>query len=153
MLRNLTPVLAGILAAASAVALHACGHACTLMGCFDTLTFEFSEPLAEGRWTVQIEAEGATVVCAARVPLGDPADTACSVMDAEWTFASSDGQWIPDGIVLRSAPAEVDVTVLHDGEPVLHERFRPKYAPFNPNGPECPPTCKHTTLELQAPSP
>jgi hypothetical protein len=59
---------------------------------------------------------------------------------------------VPDRAKLRASfmgtPAQVAITLVHDGAEVLSWQQRVRYRSERPNGPNCDPVCKQAGLEL-----
>ena len=111
------------------VGLSACddpiGHDCTLIGCFDGLQVDIRgladteyEVVAEG-----LEGESRTGECVVS------SDGTCRVM-----FVG----FYPSEVTLSVTGADQQVSV----------KLQPAYEESQPNGPDCPPTCRNATVAI-----
>lgn len=119
-------VLAGLIAACSSS--PAPQRACTLIGCESGLEVRLDAP-PSGAYRVEASAPGDT---APRVQTCDPA-TACNgrVFFRDFT---------PDSATIRVVTATDTLT----------RAVRPTYQTQQPNGPDCPPTCRRAAVRIGA---
>ncbi|TVQ87237.1 MAG: hypothetical protein EA397_18130 [Deltaproteobacteria bacterium] len=136
------------------------GQVCTQIGCESGLTVEIEgiESWPAGDYVVRASVDGESVQCEGSIPLNP--------CDQGYTFTCSDGVArisesgcdLPErehGLshvhFLADAAREVSLRIERDGELLGEQTFEPSYETFQPNGPECEPTCRQAqhTLQLQ----
>lgn len=100
---------------------------CTLIGCDDGLSVQFSRPPV-GAFRVE-----ATV-------LNDPVVAAIDCADAA-TCMVRFPDLVAEHVTLRLITSEGTVT----------QQFQPRYEDVRPNGPRCGPACRQATVTLQLP--
>lgn len=131
---------------------------CTKMGCMDGLTIVLDQlmPLKAGKYLVEVEAGDKKGKCEIVVPFppcGTPASRCEGTLPL---FAAEDGCGGPvdkmtfSPIRIGEAPTEVMVNVKRNGVTVLGAVKKPTYKTTQPNGPECPPTCKQAEVTVGA---
>jgi hypothetical protein len=101
--------------------------ACTLIGCFDGLSVQFSRPPA-GPFRVE-----------ATVPNGPP------VQSIECADAST------CELIFRDLVAEQVTLRLITAEGTLTQSFQPRYEDLYPNGRRCGPSCRQATVTFPLP--
>lgn len=153
-MRSLTLVVATLLAACSASD-PVDPKACTTIGCVDGYSLDFeASSWAQGKYTVEITADGKPCTCEATLPLDASSKSTCTLPEVQLGLsgsALSTGQQGLVGLVFTSQPAKIDVTVKLDGATLGQPAsFTPAYSTSQPNGPECGPTCTNArdTLKL-----
>jgi hypothetical protein len=149
------------------------GSGCTDKTCSDGATFDFVT--ASGRWTpgtyeLALLVDGDSASCALQVPAmpsptaillgactstidlelvpqaqcvanaGDAGDAAATGPDCAATAGA-----LQQVLTLPGMPAEVVLTLTRDGHMLLQQTIALTYAPFQPNGPSCGPTCQVAT--------
>ncbi len=141
-----------VLLALATVGLGAC-VLCTEIGCGDEFTVRLSEghTFGAGVFTVTVSTEAEMYTCEATVnPDGSvPLDqTDC---DPGMGFGAHEGVWRIRIPVTDRDPTDgtFSVRVTRAGAPVF-ERLEVPYhlEPYQPNGPNCPPTCMQAQIEL-----
>ena len=117
-------------------------HVCTQMGCRDTLVVNLSGNVPE---TFTIEATGA-----------DQSQLRATCSRGETASSGIEGGGLqvvcsPTSVTFFNfTPEEVTIKLAWEtGE--ASELFRPTYASFRPNGPDCPPECRSGKVELRIP--
>ncbi|WP_420130168.1 hypothetical protein [Longimicrobium sp.] len=101
--------------------------ACTLIGCFDGLSVEFSRPPA-GPFRIEATVANGT-----------------AVQPIECTDASS------CDLTFRDLIAEQVTLRLTTAEGTLTQSFQPRYEDLYPNGRRCGPSCRQATVTFQLP--
>ena len=97
-----------------------------------------------GAYTVAVKlADGTTSTVTCVLP-----GTACTSSDAG-THATIDAAGIE--LVAVRASATFSITVSRDGATVLTKTFTPTYAPYYPNGRDCPPMCAGASDAVDVP--
>lgn len=131
---------------------------CTKIGCSDGLSVGLDLPLKTGKYLVEVEAGDKKGKCEIVVPFpacGTPATRCEGTLPL---FAAENGCGGPvdkmtfSPIRIGEAPESVMVNVKHNGVTVLGGLFKPEYKTTQPNGPDCPPTCKQAEHVLSAKS-
>jgi len=122
--------IAGFLGLVALPLLSACdpitGQVCTLVGCDDQLVVNV-EGAFDSSFTVRMSFPGSA-----------PVEAACSEGSC---MVVSGG----------AAPSEVTIEVLDDSGAVVYTATAsPEYQVFEPNGPDCPPSCLQAELTLVA---
>ncbi len=114
-------------------------HACTLIGCRDTLQLKLAhEPLSQ--YTILLTSssgETRSVTCSpGKISATNPTDAMCRT-----------------GIVsiYGFSPAEVTVQVTWQGGDYTTTNGHPEYTTFHPNGIFCPPACRLGKLSIELP--
>lgn len=104
---------------------------CTLIGCADGLAVDFTG------------AQPASYTLEARAAGHEPVTVDCSGDQAAFQ-CRPDGTFLPD-----FTPEEVTLRITWDGGEV-ERTVRPVYTETRPNGPDCPPVCRHgeVTIDL-----
>lgn len=133
---------------------------CTEIGCLDGLQIALKKetPWPAGAYTFDFTVDGAPVRCSGALPLG-PCDAGpsltCDV--AERVVIGESGCALPaaeqgfSDVRVPGAPAEVAVTITHEGAPLHQSTLKPTYVESRPNGPGCDPVCRSATAELALP--
>lgn len=141
------------------VALSACAPSemCTLIGCESAITVSLPEPQS-GPFAITLESEAfsGSVECAPpeQEPTGDAWVARNPTGDlGEAPSAAATVRCAPGAVTfvfLGEEPAmPEELTVSLDGDAPLTQTFSDiDYDVSQPNGPDCPPTCRTTTLEL-----
>lgn len=136
------------------------GPACALIGCSNgfSVDWESSSGWKPGRYTFEIELDGARTTCEAKLPLraceeGPSVSCAPSgaVQIGESGCALPPGQHGFSGFSTTAFPAAVTIVIKRDGEQILREERAPTYRTVEPNGPDCPPTCRQAHEALRVP--
>jgi hypothetical protein len=157
-----------------ATALPSCStHDCTAIGCIDqaTLTFKTADGTwADGGYTMSIDASGTVHRCTFQLPADFPATGSLATVSCEPTLDVFIEQEVMctetrtgDGVSqsctpvaghfhisanLPDTPESVTVTLSRDGVELLNTSQMLAYETVQPNGPECGPGCRESSLEL-----
>ena len=134
-------------------------RACTEIGCSSgfSVDWESSSGWKPGKYTFEIELDGAKTTCEAALPLracNEGPSVSCApsgaVQIGESGCALPPGQHGFSGFLTTSFPAAVTIVIKRDGEQILREERAPTYRTVTPNGPDCAPTCRqgHETLRV-----
>lgn len=111
-------------------------QACTEIGCSDEVAVIVSGALPAA-YTIDLAAAGLETISL----------TCTNGQSSE----ASIHECRPDGAVFRGlAPDEVTVTLTWEGG-IVSDTVQPTYATTQPNGPDCPPTCRQGSLTLTLP--
>ena len=119
------------LLAASLLCLSACrgappvGQACTLIGCSDGITVVVTNAPATA-YSVEVI-----------LPDGTARTTSCDIA----------GQ-CGNGLFVENVSAEQVTIRVSGGGRTTSQVVRPQYAESQPNGPDCPPTCRHARVQV-----
>jgi len=150
------------------------GQACTAIGCLDSVHFTVRVPdnlWPSGSYRLEFKTGDATHVCEITLPRDLPESERLSavlscgrelrgyftaVRDCADPGSAPKGQpcgvlpdqWFIDGY-LEGAPAAIHVRVERDGMELLDEDRALTYREFEPNGPECGPTCRSSGMALE----
>lgn len=131
-IRPLVPVFLLLLLVACTPA-QPTARACTEIGCSNELRIIIDGPLPP-TYTIELAAPGIetiTLTCAK----GQSSEA--SIHECR-----------PDGAIFRDlAPDDVTVTFTWQGG-IVSDTLHPSYAAVQPNGPDCPPTCRQGTATL-----
>jgi hypothetical protein len=115
---------------------------CTLIGCYDSLTLEFSHPLSEN-YTLQLTSS-----------IGETTSITCTTSSAEGQIsptANLSAMCQPNSIIISNyTPQKVTITITWNGGSYT-STATPTYQSVQPNGPNCPPTCSQATWQLDLP--
>jgi len=134
--------------------------ACTLIGCGNSFQVPF-QPAAghwsPGRYDVTVVADGASGICTVTLPFDSCASApVCTGADG-WSVLESGCALAPElhaiaGVTFTTTPKNVQILISLDGRQVASGSFVPTYKVFQPNGPDCEPTCSQAvaaTLVVQ----
>ncbi len=111
-------------------------HACTEIGCTNELKIVIDGALP-ATYTIELAAPGLETVSLTCV---NGQSSEASIHECR-----------PDGAVFRGlTPDEVTVTFTSDAA-IVSDNLRPTYTTIQPNGPDCPPTCRQGTAKLSLP--
>ena len=117
-----------------------------------SVSFQPDAAWPAGRYTVEIEADGAVQRCEVTLPLrACSAGASATCTGASIATIGESGCALPagqhglSGVDLRSTPSDLRVRVARDGKPLASLDATPSYRWVQPNGPGCGPQC------LQAP--
>ena len=126
--------------------------ACTEIGCSDGLTIELNAregAFTPGTYTVAAVSD---VDEACSFTIGGADDCAegagCvteSSCEAGFVLETGDDQVV----FLLGSPDSLTLTVDRDGEILLEETFAPEYVETQPNGKNCPPTCRNASAAFE----
>ena len=100
------------------------GQACTLIGCSDGLNVEVQGVMSD----VSVEATSAT---------GETRTAPCQAFSDSTCWVHFD-DFVPDEVTIRVA----------DGDNQVSVTTKPAYESLQPNGPDCPPTCRQATVVI-----
>lgn len=135
-------ILAGA-AAAACYLTSGCETSCTEEGCHDGVEVWFASPLdASSEFSVSVQMDSEQILC----------DYAKSkALDS----CSEKGVWIQtsggqlDGFLLKGLhPQQVTFAFSETGKVLVSATVNPTYVTQQPNGPDCPPTCKNAKIDL-----
>ena len=120
------------------------GRACTLIGCGASLEVRLVGEHVPTDFAVSVHSA-----------TGDFVNVRCTEGNAQFDPPEA-ARWSPacpaGGVTLQDfTPAEVTVTVRWSEGEVLQE-FQPAYSAYQPNGPQCEPTCRAARVEVRIPS-
>lgn len=131
------------------------GKICTQIGCRDQLIVDApNAKLAPGLYLLTIEADGKSASCPLEITAKEPTTKGCvGALAVKLAFpgnvpvAGAEGGY---SLVFDSAPASVTVRMTSSAQKKLGEQtLTPTYKTFQPNGPDCSPTCKQGKETLQ----
>lgn len=135
-------------------------NACTLIGCGDSIEVDLGDVADEGfQASVESAAASGGFTCS---PANADGVISSTPTDLSGDFASEDAALMPscsaDGFLLarrRDGDPPTTITVEATGATsgtVVQETFADiDYEVSQPNGPDCEPTCFHTTLSVTGP--
>lgn len=104
--------------------------ACTLIGCNDGLSVTF-KGTAPDNFSLKLKAEGQTEL-----------NLSCPGGSSQFTC-------LPGRVLVNNyTPAQVEVTYTA-GDKTVTRSFTPSYTTASPNGPDCGPSCKQATVEIE----
>ncbi|HMV69486.1 MAG TPA: hypothetical protein PKA64_21770 [Myxococcota bacterium] len=132
----------------AAVALLACAgevdHACTEIGCADGLVIELDHTWTEGDYTFEVSLDGQVITCTASIPFGEGDGCADdrALLSLSGTMLPVDQQTIPSITVTDGDVTTVGVRVLMGDTELTNATLTPAWSTSQPNGPDCPPTCR-----------
>lgn len=116
------------------------GRGCTLVGYFDTVTFELSSPLSEaGVYSLTLSADGVERACSVTVAAAGAFTSDCKSLEISiGEPGAREVSWIQ---LLWSSdpepPQSVSFSLLRDGDPLASIRVEPQYSFDEPNGDGC----------------
>ncbi len=147
------PLMAATLASACSSGAGSGPRECTLIGCVNGLSVDFSTPLRErGAYRITIELDGRQVTCEATLPFAScGADGGCSSSEV---MLMRSGCALPaeahelSGVRVMSTPAAARIVVERDGNAVAEKELAPTYAQSMPNGEGCGPVCEQASASL-----
>jgi hypothetical protein len=128
---------------ALAICCFACSESdkeCTQAGCLDGVQFSFSTPPDASDVSLILQFDGRELRCDAKKNGSD------GCRDA--------GVWVQwnagklDGFYLFSHPEQVTLSVSVAGVVLVSKTVTPTYEVMQPNGPDCPPTCRSGLIYL-----
>jgi len=127
----------------SHLAVGCSNHQCTEAGCFDGVQLEIQPAIVDrGEYVFELKADGSSLSCAANLS-GDfmnTRDVDCHVLGSS--------QGIVGLTVPSRHPERVTLRVLRDGVEVGNASAAPQYSTERPNGEECLPTCRASTVQV-----
>jgi hypothetical protein len=109
-------------------------QACTLLYAPDNVVVDVqSDAFAEGEWVVSV----GDAACTVTLP-GTESDMVCTEgVQQLYLTLSADGTAITEAMLRESAPASLDIEILHDGAVVFSDAVSPTYTEEEPNGEGC----------------
>ena len=124
------------------------GGDCTEIGCGDEVYVEikYSEALIPGQYEFAFLSQGESRVCSALLPDATTFN--------RWCGASMIYRGEPNAeliIAIFDAPSHVTIDVTRDSESIGSAEFDPEYHAFEPNGPDCEPSCRVANATLVLP--
>jgi hypothetical protein len=155
---------AAIFAPAAVVALACAGgcsdgseprtpHGCSLIGCVNGLSVQFSRPLREaGSYTVTLDLDGERVTCQSALPFascsgGSPCSSSKVILEQSGCALPPSAHEIL-GLRVTSVASTVSLRIDRDGGEIASESFTPSYARSAPNGEGCGPICEQASATL-----
>ena len=160
----------------STIAACETSHICTLVGCGDGVSLEVRPaqgPFEDGGYELVIVADGQTHACSFVLPDDLPvqgsvhtiectppmsaslqAELICTeargASSVSQTCAPIAGEFVLRALVQTTAP-ELELRIRRDDVPLLAQTLMPSYEIFQPNGPDCEPTCRQAGIEVTLP--
>jgi hypothetical protein len=135
-------ISAGLVVAACFVA-SGCDTGCTEEGCHDGVEIWFASSLdASLEFSVSVQADTEQIQC--DFAKGKALDSCAS----KGVWVQSSGSQV-DGFLLKGYhPQQVTFAFSASGNVLVSATVSPSYVTQQPNGPECPPTCKNAKVNL-----
>ncbi len=138
------------------------GKICTQKGCKDRLAVHVVNKAGAGELMITAKAGGKMLHCTVAADdkggLKPLAEGACKG-DPELALVLPGGPLAgvaPDGVtpaftlVASSAPASLELLVVRGRATLFTQTLTPTYETLLPNGPDCPPSCKTSSLVVEA---
>lgn len=134
---------------------------CTEVGCLNGLVVDVSagrSGFGKGRYEIDVVADGKKAKCELAIPLVacDKGPSAKCTGDVKLSIGEAGCALDPkeqgiSTIAIEGSPAAVEITVKRAGKKIGAAKLTPAYKTLQPNGPDCPPTCKSgkETLSIQ----
>lgn len=121
--------------------------ACTQIGCRDQFVIHTPNvKLAAGTYSITVDADGKTSTCPLVVDAKGAKTDGCQgdagvmlALPGSVPVAGAEGGF---SLVFDKAPASIKVGVSIGKKKIADQGFTPVYRTFQPNGPDCKPTCK-----------
>jgi hypothetical protein len=125
------------------------GEPCTEIGCADEgLTLAFDRDVWEdGVWSFSFDVDGVAQSCDVTFPIGEIDGLYCGSGQVKITLDPA-SQAVVSAYVDGEELTSVTVTVAFNGTEVASTAITPEYETTYPNGPGCPPGCKHADAAL-----
>ncbi len=131
--------------------------ACTEIGCVDGLVLNVAPDYhwAPGDYVFAFKIDGQPQTCRGSLPL-KPCGEPSVICDGSGVMITESGCALPPDahgfgtITLANGPAQVDVTITHNGQTLVQKTITPTYKTSRPNGPQCEPQCRQASVELFA---
>lgn len=121
------------------------GQSCTEIGCPDGYNLEFQHDWAEGSYIITVMLDADTVTCTGTIPI-DEASDGC---DDDRVQLGLSGSALPVAeqalsglVILATDVTTVDVEVSDGLMTIGTKAFTPDWQTSQPNGADCPPTCR-----------
>ena len=126
---------------------------CTEIGCADGFNGEFSPAFTtQGAYVFPLDLDGVTSSCTGSLPLNDGFSCDGDLGVSQSGSALPDDEHsLPGFYVSRYDFAQLQLTVERDGVEVASWSVSPEWSTFQPNGPECGPTCTSASANLSWP--
>jgi hypothetical protein len=129
---------------------------CTLIGCVNGLSVQFSRPLREaGSYTVTMDLDGERITCETALPFascsgGSPCSSSKVILEQSGCALPPSAHEIL-GLRVTSVARTVSLRIDRDGGEIASESFTPSYARSAPNGEGCGPICEQASATLSIP--
>ena len=121
--------------------------ACTEIGCSDgyTVAVLADGRFADGLYTLDVTAGGETERCQFEIAAGRIGAETCNAV-----YAVGASYPAPEAVAVSRPPVatEVGIVVARDGAVLRDLTTTPAYGTVQPNGPDCPPTCRVARTEV-----
>lgn len=163
--------LAALVLGASILPCAACASkACPLVGCDNAFSAQISVSVSgvpAGTHTVTVTVDGVTTSCSFQFPpdaatlargvtcsgsayVGLTAAQTCQSAGGSETCQPVPGQYV-ESVTVFGTPQSIQVQQTVGGTVVLDEDLTPSYQSYQPNGPDCPPTCQEASVQWTIP--
>ena len=124
------------------------GLGCTEIGCFDSYTVAVlaADRFADGAYTLDVTARGQTKRCEFTIEGGRIGAESCNAV-----YAVGASYPAPEAVAVSFPPItrEVGLRVTRDGVTLADLVTTPVFETVQPNGPDCPPTCRVARTEIE----
>jgi hypothetical protein len=129
---------------------------CTQIGCVDGLTLKVfpTHRWQPGDYLFEFELEGEKLSCKGQLPFRSCLEarnvqcsservrivqTGCALPPAEHGFGN---------ITIADGPRQIRIKIKRNDKITMERSLTPRYTILTPNGPECPPRCRQSTVKL-----
>jgi hypothetical protein len=121
------------------------GQFCTQIGCLDGYNLDFQHDWTEGTYTITVTLDADTVTCTGTIPINEASD-GCDDDRVQLGLSGSQlpvaDQALSGLVILATDVTTVDVTVSDGLMTIGTQAFTPAWQTSQPNGVDCPPTCR-----------
>jgi hypothetical protein len=146
---------------------------CTLIGCGDAATINLQSPT--GAWTpgnyqIALVVDGGPATCTLPIPSSPSptsdivgtctsgltaifqGETQCQTLPSDGAVSGGICRPVPGHffltLTLDGTPPQVDLTVMRDGNALVDQTVEFMYQDFQPNGPQCGPSCRGASASV-----
>ena len=127
---------------------------CTEVGCEDFLSLAFDPPISSlGNYIFQFSYANGSRICEYHLATDDKdlCGNDIYILKKDTNSHKPKTNFIQpiSGIEISMAPKTFTLNIIRDGKKILTQTHSPIYSEYNPNGEDCPPTCKSGHQRIQ----
>ena len=127
---------------------------CTEVGCEDILSLDFDPPISSiGNYVFQFSYPNGSRICEYHLPTDgkDFCGNDIFIVKKDMNSHEPKTNFIQpiSGMEISMAPKTFTLNIIRDGKKILTQTHSPIYSEYNPNGEDCPPTCKSGQQRIQ----